>query len=623
MQSIGRTAMAVLASVFCALMISMFFHGGKKAVAQTLETVLTIVATSPHVADGIDRSLITATVATESSFPITNTDVALEIGPPVFVNQLTHYIAHLDARNLGGGRYTEFFVSPHFGPFMVVGADRINLSRANTLVDFVPPIDSTAEDLGARLTSSEIGIDDAESDNCKAYFAKLDDEFYPPILVRRIAAETDAAKRAMLMERLADLNKALAAIDANIKLEADMADGRDATASQADFNTKKAAARDAVNRLSASQLDVMKQFFGNAIDFGKYQKCTELFNNFDLVPKFDEAIERINKAKQMRMDIMNETDPVKKADLIRMYREFVANGTVVRGPDSAIAHVRWAKFAHIALDLGFQIDTWRNLKPILAKGSAITVAVLDKTKTMQQTAAQIDAIRAMYDPLKPKDTDTEDEKKRKIDEVEKKLLLLVKAILIDKKVIAQLPGFDSNSTLRTTVTSSFCANGNEANLGNLVTNAISLQTTNTDTFGFGADHLGQSYVLVGTTQTGQTQFAVGGFGLTPAVGQGLAAYQGSTSGNVTIGTVDGILSGVVGGKPDECVWSGTFEIRPRLVCDVDGNGSVDRNDLSVVFGAHNTAATAGDPRDADGDGTITVNDVRFCTVRCAKSNCVP
>jgi hypothetical protein len=60
-----------------------------------------------------------------------------------------------------------------------------------------------------------------------------------------------------------------------------------------------------------------------------------------------------------------------------------------------------------------------------------------------------------------------------------------------------------------------------------------------------------------------------------------------------------------------------------LLCDIDDNKSVDRNDINAIFAMRNTPAAAGDPRDVDGDGKITVNDARICTLRCTKPRCAP
>jgi len=64
-------------------------------------------------------------------------------------------------------------------------------------------------------------------------------------------------------------------------------------------------------------------------------------------------------------------------------------------------------------------------------------------------------------------------------------------------------------------------------------------------------------------------------------------------------------------------------MRESLICDVDGNEVVDRNDINAIFAARGTAAVADDPRDADGDGMVTVNDARICTLLCANTNCAP
>ena len=58
------------------------------------------------------------------------------------------------------------------------------------------------------------------------------------------------------------------------------------------------------------------------------------------------------------------------------------------------------------------------------------------------------------------------------------------------------------------------------------------------------------------------------------------------------------------------------------VCDVDADGDVDRLDLQSIFEARNQPASgAGDPRDEDANGYITVLDGRACAVRCASSQC--
>lgn len=56
-------------------------------------------------------------------------------------------------------------------------------------------------------------------------------------------------------------------------------------------------------------------------------------------------------------------------------------------------------------------------------------------------------------------------------------------------------------------------------------------------------------------------------------------------------------------------------------CDVDRDGDIDKADLSLISRSRNQTAQPGDPRDADGDGRITPNDVKVCTPQCTRPNC--
>jgi len=59
-----------------------------------------------------------------------------------------------------------------------------------------------------------------------------------------------------------------------------------------------------------------------------------------------------------------------------------------------------------------------------------------------------------------------------------------------------------------------------------------------------------------------------------------------------------------------------------LVCDIDGDGDVDRSDTSTITNARNQAASGPqDPRDVDHDGRITVLDARQCANRCSRPLC--
>ena len=57
------------------------------------------------------------------------------------------------------------------------------------------------------------------------------------------------------------------------------------------------------------------------------------------------------------------------------------------------------------------------------------------------------------------------------------------------------------------------------------------------------------------------------------------------------------------------------------VCYVDGDNDIDRNDIALVTAARNTPAQTCDPRDANVDGVIDVNDARACTLRCTRPGC--
>lgn len=56
-------------------------------------------------------------------------------------------------------------------------------------------------------------------------------------------------------------------------------------------------------------------------------------------------------------------------------------------------------------------------------------------------------------------------------------------------------------------------------------------------------------------------------------------------------------------------------------CHIDDDNDVDLDDINLIMAARNTAAIAGDARDADKDGMITVLDARACTLVCTRPNC--
>ena len=45
------------------------------------------------------------------------------------------------------------------------------------------------------------------------------------------------------------------------------------------------------------------------------------------------------------------------------------------------------------------------------------------------------------------------------------------------------------------------------------------------------------------------------------------------------------------------------------------------NDTNLIRAAIGQTVAAGDPRDANADGKITINDVRACVLQCTRPNC--
>jgi hypothetical protein len=58
-----------------------------------------------------------------------------------------------------------------------------------------------------------------------------------------------------------------------------------------------------------------------------------------------------------------------------------------------------------------------------------------------------------------------------------------------------------------------------------------------------------------------------------------------------------------------------------LVCNINGDGAIDRADIALIRAAIGQTPSPNDPRDANGDGKITVADVRQCTLACTLPGC--
>jgi streptogramin lyase len=58
-----------------------------------------------------------------------------------------------------------------------------------------------------------------------------------------------------------------------------------------------------------------------------------------------------------------------------------------------------------------------------------------------------------------------------------------------------------------------------------------------------------------------------------------------------------------------------------LTCDIDADGDIDSADITLLRKGIGAIPTAGDPRDANLDGKITMADVRACTLQCTRPSC--
>ncbi len=59
-----------------------------------------------------------------------------------------------------------------------------------------------------------------------------------------------------------------------------------------------------------------------------------------------------------------------------------------------------------------------------------------------------------------------------------------------------------------------------------------------------------------------------------------------------------------------------------LLCDVNDDDFIDGRDIDLIFFARGTPASGpGDPRDANADGRITIQDGQLCKLQCMNANC--
>jgi len=599
-----------------------------------------VSVTTPHVANGINESTVTVTVTDILGAPVPNADIALEIsGLHALVSQVGHLNRHVIAPHAGSGRYRSLFASPDLGPVNVVAQDRGSSSSDFAFVDF----------RAAAVVPLALGAAPAQdpTENCKRFFDKLDEEFLATVLQGRLAEaerQGNNAERDRLRQRLQDIAGITPATRTAIALEIAIA-RREPQATidklRQDLTAQENNARASFVRISDAQEAILKEFFGNPIDFNRFQTCVESFTNFQLADNFEQAVIRIRQARALFDQIfeldrrIRDTPPGADRDrLIAQLRalseQFLRDfrRIAVRAPDGTQENIRWAKFANIAIRLNINPDLWRNMKPILAKGSAITVEVLRKKDPAQPgvpsgrlTPERVAQIRAMFDPLRPRDGDTPQQRDRKIALVEERLIELLKTIKVDRATVAQLPGLDGTAAFLGRVENASCTEGDAEALDLNTTSALALNLDGDGPFGFGADDSGASYLITGSTAGSEVSLTMSGFGLNPATGSGIATLTGTIAGDTISGEWNGVASSTPGRPNNICTWAGSFVIAPRQRCDMNGDGQVDRNDIARLFGARNVPATTGDPRDVDEDALITVNDARVCTLECTNPQC--
>lgn len=65
----------------------------------------------------------------------------------------------------------------------------------------------------------------------------------------------------------------------------------------------------------------------------------------------------------------------------------------------------------------------------------------------------------------------------------------------------------------------------------------------------------------------------------------------------------------------------TVNSKAATTCNIDGDTDVDSLDIALIRAGIGQPPTVNDPRDFDGDGKITINDVRKCTLQCTRPSC--
>ena len=75
------------------------------------------------------------------------------------------------------------------------------------------------------------------------------------------------------------------------------------------------------------------------------------------------------------------------------------------------------------------------------------------------------------------------------------------------------------------------------------------------------------------------------------------------------------------GSETAVLLNGFFVNAAAMPGDADRDGDIDNSDLQLVLAVRNTTVGAGDPRDLNGDGVVTVRDARLLILACTRPNC--
>lgn len=98
-----------------------------------------------------------------------------------------------------------------------------------------------------------------------------------------------------------------------------------------------------------------------------------------------------------------------------------------------------------------------------------------------------------------------------------------------------------------------------------------------------------------------------------SVGFSVALVDDTQGGTATVTATDG--------AGNTCSVDIEFGGSVQPPCDLDADGDVDKDDISIIAAARNTPAAGNEALDIDHDGTITLNDARMCVVECTRNRC--